>query len=144
MYVVAVIDWYSRYIIDWDLSDSLCADFVVNTVQRALQKARPDIINSDQGCQFTSDAYTGLLKAYTVNISMNGKSRALDNIITERFWQTLTTEEVYIKAYTTPRQTREEIASLVDSHNNRLPHQPLGCHTPAEVYSGVGSQLLYA
>ena len=95
MYMVAVIDWYSRYIVDWELSDSLYTGVVIDTVQRALQKAKPDIINSDLGCQFTSDTYIGLLKENAVQISMNGKGRALDNIITERFWRTLKAKEVY-------------------------------------------------
>ena len=144
MYMVAVIDWYSRYIVDWELSDSLYTGFVIDTVQRALQKAKPDIINSDQGCQFTSDAYIGLLKENAVQISMNGKGRALDNIITERFWRTLKTEEVYMKEYITPRQARQEIASFVDSYNNWRPHQSLGYHAPIEVYYEMEPQLLCA
>ena len=144
MYMVAIIDWHSRYIVAWELSDSLYTDFVINTIRRALQKAKPDIINSDQGCQFTSDAYTGLLKENAIKISMNGKGRALDNIITERFWRTLKVEEVYIKEYITPRQARQEIANFVNFYNNWRPHQSLDDRTPAEVYFGEGFRSLCA
>jgi len=134
LYLVAIVDWYSRYIVEWELSDSLHTDFVLKTVTRAFQQSRPVIFNSDQGCQFTSQDYLDLLKQNGVRISMDGKGRALDNAITERFWRTLKIEEVYLKEYATPRQARLEIAQFIESYNNWRPHQALDYQTPAEVY----------
>ncbi len=134
MYLVAVVDWYSRYIVDWELSDSLHTGFVATALSRAFSGARPEILNSDQGCQFTSQDYIDLLKGNGVKISMDGRGRALDNAITERFWRTLKVEEVYLKEYTTPRQARQEIARFIDLYNHWRPHQSLGYSTPAEFY----------
>ncbi len=137
MYLVAIVDWYSRYIVDWELSDSLHTDFVATVVSRALRGSRPEILNSDQGCQFTSQDYIDLLKRNGVKISMDGRGRALDNAITERFWRTLKVGEVYLKEYATPRQARQEIARFIDLYNNWRPHQSLSYSTPAEFYYGA-------
>lgn len=134
MYLVAIIDWYSRYIIDWELSQTLAKDFVLATVQRALSQAVPDILNSDQGSHFTSPAYIQLLQEQGIRISMDGRGRALDNIITERFWRTLKYEEVYLNEYETPRQARQCIARFIHIYNHARPHQSLNYRTPAEVH----------
>ncbi len=139
LYLVAVMDWYSRYVVSWELDQSLEVDFVLTAVRRGLERARPEIVNSDQGSQFTSPAYIELLQAAEVRISMDGKGRATDNIFTERLWRSLKYEEVYLKEYQTPREAREGIASYLNFYNTTRVHQALGYRTPAEVYLGVMS-----
>jgi putative transposase len=134
MYLVAVIDWYSRFVVSWQLDQTLEMPFVLTAVKAALRQAKPEIWNSDQGSHFTSDQYTGLLKEAGVRISMDGKNRALDNIITERFWRTLKYEEVYLHEYTSPKEARQRIAHFIHEYNYERPHQSLGYQTPAEVY----------
>ena len=107
MYLVAILDWYSRYVISWALDQTLEMPFVLTATQRALTQATPHICNSDQGSHFTSPQYLELLKASNVQISMDGKGRALDNIFTERLWRTVKYEEVYIHDYTSPREARQ-------------------------------------
>jgi len=136
MYLVAIIDWYSRYIVSWELSLTLDIDFVLQAEKRALSRATSDIMNSDQGSHFTSPQYIELLKKANVQISMNGKGRALDNIFTERFFRSLKWEEVYLKEYENPREARKEIAKYINYYNSERPHQSLKYRTPAEVYSG--------
>lgn len=143
MYLVAIIDWYSRYIISWQLDDTLEMPFVLTAVRSALRQAKPVIWNSDQGSHFTSDKYINLLKGANVQISMDGKNRALDNIITERFWRTLKYEEVYLNEYETPREARQQIAKFIHHYNYDRPHQSLGYLTPAEVYFRGGHTALY-
>ncbi len=137
LYLVAILDWYSRYVVSWELSDTLGIDFVLAAVDRALSGARPEIWNSDQGSHFTSPQYIERLKAADVKVSMDGKGRALDNIFTERFWRSLKYEEVYLNDYTTPRQARHGITGYMDFYNNERAHQSLGYRTPAELYAGV-------
>lgn len=134
MYLVAVIDWYSRFIVSWQLSDTLEMPFVLSAVRSALQQGKPKIWNSDQGSHFTSDQYISLLKEADVQISMDGKNRALDNIITERFWRTLKYEHVYLHEYNNPREARQQIGSFIHEYNYDRPHQSLGYLTPAEIY----------
>ncbi|MFC0613614.1 IS3 family transposase, partial [Scopulibacillus daqui] len=134
MYLVAVIDWYSRFVISWELDQTLEIDFVLEAVRRALSKGQPNIFNSDQGSHFTSPQYINLLKERPIKISMDGKGRALDNIITERLWRTVKYEEVYLKDYQTPRETRREIKNFLTFYNYERPHQSLGYVTPASVY----------
>src|SRR5436853_4040286 len=134
MYLVALLDWYSRYVISWELDQTLELPFVLSTVQRALGQAVPVICNSDQGSHFTSPQYLNLLKTANVQISMDGKGRALDNIFTERLWRTVKYEEVYIHDYQTPKQARTGLTTYFDFYNNRRPHQALGYLTPAEVF----------
>ena len=112
MYLVAILDWFSRYIVAWELDDSLELPFVLAAVDRALEQARPVIWNSDQGSHFTSPQYTGRLKAANVQISMDGKGRALDNIFVERLWRTVKYEEVYLKEYDSPRAARQGLSQL--------------------------------
>ena len=137
LYLVALLDWHSRYVVSWAMSDSLEVDFVIEAVEEAFHTAQPDILNSDQGSQFTSPAYTQLVEGAGVRISMDGRGRALDNVFTERLWRSLKYEEVYLKDYTTPREARQSIASYFEYYNHRRPHQSLGYRTPAEAYSSA-------
>lgn len=134
MYLVAIMDWYSRYIVSWELSDSLDTSFVVAAVKRGLGTATPGIINSDQGTQYTAVEYIDAVLSAGVRISMDGKGRAIDNVFTERFWRSLKYEEVYPNEYYTPREAREGINRYIDFYNYERPHQSLGYRTPAEVY----------
>lgn len=134
LYLVVVLDWHSRYVVSWALSDSLEVDFVVEAVAEAFHTATPDILNSDQGSQFTSPAYIQLVEGAGVRISMDGRGRALDNVFTERLWRSLKYEEVYLKEYNTPREARQSIAAYFEYYNNRRPHQALDYQTPAAVY----------
>jgi putative transposase len=136
MYLVAIIDWYSRYVVSWELDQSLEVDFVLSAVERAFSKAKPEIFNSDQGSQFTSQAYVSLVEGAGVSISMDSKGRAFDNIFTERLWRTIKYEDVYIKGYTTPRETRDGINSYFEFYNSKRVHQALAYRTPAEVHFG--------
>ena len=134
MYLVAVMDWYSRYVVSWQLDDTLDIDFVLVSVDAALALNRPLIWNSDQGSQFTSPQYTQRLLAAGVRISMDGKGRALDNIFTERLWRTIKYEEVYLHEYLTPGDARQGIAKYLHFYNHQRLHQSLDYRTPAEVY----------
>jgi putative transposase len=136
MYLVAIIDWYSRYVVSWELDDSLEVDFVLVAVERAFSQAKPEIFNSDQGSQFTSQAYIAVLEGAGVSISMDSKGRAFDNIFTERLWRTVKYEDVYIKGYTTPRETRQGLGSYFEFYNAKRLHQALAYRTPAEVHFG--------
>lgn len=134
LYLVAVIDWYSRYIVSWRLDQTLDMEFVLDATKEALETSTPEIMNSDQGSHFTSPRYTELLKDAGVQISMDGKNRALDNIFTERFWRTIKYEEVYTKEYASPRDARINIGQFIHRYNHERPHQSLQYHTPAEIY----------
>ncbi len=134
MYLVAILDWYSRYVVSWELDQTMQQTFVTEALQRALAQAVPQICNSDQGSQFTSQQYTQLLLAHDVRISMDSKGRALDNIFTERLWRTIKYEEVYVKDYASPRQAREELRDYLRFYNEERVHQSLDYRTPAEVY----------
>ena len=136
MYLVAIIDWYSRYVLSWELDQSLELAFVLAAVRQALAQATPAIMNSDQGSHFTSPAYIDLLRCAGVQISMDGKGRATDNIFTERLWRSLKYEEVYLHEYTSPRAAREGIDKYLNFYNTQRPHQALNYLTPAEVYHG--------
>jgi putative transposase len=134
MYLVAILDWFSRYVVSWELDQTLELPFVLNAVDCALQQATPDIWNSDQGSHFTSPQYTEKLLAASVRISMDGKGRALDNIFNERLWRTVKYEDVYLKDYTTPRQARQGLGQYLTFYNQERPHQSLNYQTPAQVY----------
>ena len=134
MYLVAILDWYSRYVVSWELDQSMQIAFVIEAVQRALSQARPQICNSDQGSQFTSPQYTQLLLAHEVRISMDGRGRALDNIFTERLWRTIKQKEVYLNDYATPREARQGLSAYLRFYNEERIHQSLDYRTPAEVY----------
>ena len=136
MYLVAILDWYARYVVSWELDQSLEMPFVLRAVERALACASPVIVNSDQGSHFTSAPYTQLLKAHAVQISMDGKGRALDNIFTERLWRTVKYENIYLQDYQSPREARQGIGEYLSFYNQHRPHQSLDYATPTEVYFG--------
>ena len=134
MYLVAILDWYSRYVVSWALDQTLELPFVLDAVDRALQLARPEIINSDQGSHFTSPHYLDRFLAVGAQISMDGRGRALDNIFTERLWRSVKYEEVYLNDYAIPRQARQGLTRYFDFYNNDRLHQALGYLTPADLY----------
>ncbi|MFH1638827.1 MAG: integrase core domain-containing protein, partial [Chloroflexota bacterium] len=128
------IDWYSRYVLSWRLSNTLDAGFCVEALEEALRKGKPDIFNTDQGAQFTSEAFTGLLEQHGVRISMDGKGSYNDNLFIERLWRTVKYEEVYLKAYQDGRDARISLGNYFRFYNTERPHQSHGYRTPAEVY----------
>ena len=134
MYLVAVLDWYSRYVVDWELDQTLEMPFVLRTVDRALAKAVPVIWNSDQGSHFTSPQYTERLKAAEVQISMDGRGRFVDNIFTERLWRSVKYEEVYLRAYDSVGEARASLGRYLDFYNRRRPHSSLDGRTPDQAY----------
>lgn len=136
LYLVAVLDWFSRYVISWELEQTLELSFVLSAVQRALAQATPEIWNSDQGSHFTSPQYTDLLQAANVQISMDGRGRALDNIFVERLWRSVKYEEVYVHDYATPREARQGLTRYFQFYDHERPHQSLDYRTPADVYFG--------
>ena len=137
LYLVAIIDWYSRYLLSWRLSNTLDAGFCVEALEEALRKGKPEIFNTDQGAQFTSEAFTGLLEQYGVRISMDGKGSYNDNLFIERLWRTVKYEEVYLKAYQDGRDARAGIGNYFGFYNTERPHQALGYLTPAEVFNSI-------
>ena len=141
LYLVAVLDWYSRYVVSWELQQSLEIEFVLQAVRNALAQATPEIVNSDQGSHFTSPQYLALLQASGARISMDGKGRALDNIFTERLWRTIKYEEVYLNEYASPRDARHRLTAYLTFYNQRRPHQSLDYRTPADVYHLPASTL---
>ncbi len=135
MYLTAIIDWHTRMIVSWNLSDSLDTEPVLQAVKDAVaQYGTPAIINSDQGSQFTSSEYKELLQSLNIRQSMDGKSRWADNIMIERWFRSLKTECIYINEFLSPRQLRIAIGQYVDQYNNIRPHEALGYETPAERY----------
>jgi len=144
MYLVAVLDWFSRYVVAWQLDQTLELPFVLNTVDRALQQATPTIWNSDQGSHFTSSQYLDRLSAANVQISMDGRGRAADNIFTERLWRSVKYEEVYLNDYASPREARHGLTRYFQFYNFERPHQALGYQTPAQVYAVKDQAVLYS
>jgi putative transposase len=134
LYLVAIIDWYSRYVLAWRLSNTLDAGFCVEALEDALRKGTPEIFNTDQGSQFTSEAFTGLLESRGIRISMDGKGSYNDNLFIERLWRTVKYEEVYLKAYQDGREARTNLGSYFRFYNAERPHQALGYRTPAELF----------
>jgi putative transposase len=134
MYLVAIIDWWSRYVLAWKTSISLETDFCLEVLEMALQFGRPEIFNTDQGSQFTSNAFTGMLKGNNIQISMDGRGRAMDNIFTERLWRSVKYENVYLMHYEHVPEGRHGINQYFGFYNNERLHQSLEYQTPAEVY----------
>lgn len=128
------MDWYSRFILSRRLSNNMDADFCVEALQDALQINQPEIFNTDQGSQYTSESFTGVLLDNNIKISMDGKGRYLDNIFIERLWRSLKYEEVYMHAYESVDEARQSISQWIDFYNWQRPHQVLGYRTPAQVY----------
>ena len=137
LYLVAIMDWHSRYVVSWRLSNTLEADFCIEALQEALGQGQPEVFNTDQGSQFTSRGFIHVLQEHGVKISMNGKGRYRDNIFVERLWRTVKYEEVYLKAYTSASEARRELGAYFRFYNNQRPHQALGHRTPAEVFHQV-------
>ncbi len=134
-YLVAIIDLYSRYIISWRLSNSLDKDFCIEALKEALTTAKPEIFNSDQGCQFTSTEFTDVLKKHSIQISMDGKGRCIDNIFIERFWRSLKYEEVYLKAYANGLEAKISIGQWINFYNNERRHQGIKNKKPIELFT---------
>ena len=136
MYLVAVLDWFSRYVLSWRLSNSLETTFCLEALDEALARRRPEIFNTDQGAQFTSPAFTGRLLAAGVPISMDGRGRALDNVFVERLWRSVKYEEVYLQDYGGMGDAQRGLGRYFPFYNEELPHQALGYQTPRGVYGG--------
>jgi len=135
LYLVGILDWFSRYVLSWEVSVTLEADFCVAALERALARGRrPEIFNSDRGCQFTCEGFRGRLEAAGVQISMDGRGRVFDNIFVERLWRTVKYEEVYLKDYETVAEARLGLGRYFDFYDQQRPHQSLDYRTPAEVY----------
>ena len=135
-YLVAVMDWFSRYVLSWRLSNTLDASFCVECLEEALDYGKPEIFNSDQGVQFTSMDFTQKLLDKNIRISMDGRGRCMDNIFTERLWRTVKYEDVYIKSYATINEAREGLNLYFPFYNKKRPHQSLNYRTPEELYRG--------
>ena len=144
MYLVAILDWFSRFVVAWEVDQTLELPFVLTTVDRAIEQATPTIWNSDQGSHFTSPQYLDRLLAANVQISMDGRDRAADNIFTERLWRSVKYEEVYLNDYVSPRQARCGLARYFQFYNFERPHQALGYQTPAQVYAVKDQAVLYS
>jgi putative transposase len=140
LYLVAVMDWYSRYVLSWRLSNTLEGSFCVEALDEALSRARPEIFNTDQGSQFTACSFTGRLEAAGVAISMDGRGRALDNVFVERLWRSVKYEEVYLKDYADGWQAEDSLTSYFRFYCQERVHQSLHYRTPAEVYRQHGSR----
>jgi putative transposase len=139
VYLVAVMDWFSRYVLSWAVSITMDVGFCLEALEQALGVAQPEIFNSDQGAQFTSIAFTGRLESAGIRISMDGRGRALDNVFVERLWRTVKYEEVYLKDYETPREAMQGLATFFIRYNAQRQHQSLDYQTPAAVYFGSGA-----
>jgi putative transposase len=134
LYLVAILDWYSRYVLAWELSNTLDTSFCLVALERALQQGTPAIFNTDQGVQFTSAAYTQRLEQAGIQISWDGRGRALDNVFVERLWRSVKWEEVYLKDYQAAADAWQGLASYFAFYNHERPHQALGYQTPAQVH----------
>jgi putative transposase len=134
LYLTAIMDWFSRYVIEWELSVTLEPGFCVTALERALGQGKPEIFNTDQGSQFTSTGFITALKRAAVQISMDGKGRVFDNIFVERLWRTVKVEEVYLRDYQTVAEATLNLGRYFEFYNNERLHQSLGYRTPAEVY----------
>ena len=134
MYLVAIIDWYSRFVIAWQLSNTLDGSFCLETLLVALQQAQPEIFNTDQGVQFTAHAFIGALTEAGIRISMDGRGRAFDNIFVERLWRTVKYENIYIKEYSTVPALFSGLDDYFQLYNYERPHQSLDYRVPAEIH----------
>ncbi len=138
LYLTAVLDWYSRYVLAWRLSNTMDGSVCLEALDESLAVARPEIINSDQGSQFTAAVFTGRLEKCGVAISMDGRGRALDNVYVERLWRSVKYEEVYLRDYADCWEAERSLRSYFEFYCRRRIHQALGYRTPAEVYFGAG------
>jgi putative transposase len=134
LYLVAIIDWYSRYVLSWQLSNSLDVSFCLEALKNALKYSKPEIFNSDQGSQFTSHEFTSVLESHNIRISMDGRGRFFDNIFIERLWRTLKYENIYLNSYSDGQQLWDGLTRYFHFFNLERPHQSLGYRTPGEIY----------
>jgi putative transposase len=141
VYLIAVLDWYSRYVVSWELSTTLDTGFCLEALRRALRISKPEIFNTDQGPQFTSVDFTGLLENEGIKVSMDGRGRVYDNIFVERLWRSVKYEEVYLHDYQTVPAARIHLSDYFEFYNNERPHETLGYRTPHEVYFGTRATL---
>ncbi len=138
IYLVAIIDWYSRYVVAWEISNSLEVDFCISCLEQALTVTKPEIFNSDQGSQFTSRVFTNILKEASIKISMDGRGRAFDNIWVERLWRTVKQEEVYLHDYSGVGEAVQSLKAYFEFYNHERLHQALNYATPAQIFFGGG------
>jgi putative transposase len=141
VYLTAIMDWYSRYVVAWELSTTLDSGFCLEALGKALRISRPEIFNTDQGPQFTSVDFTRLLKNAGIRVSMDGRGRVYDNIFVERLWRSVKYEEVYLHDYQTVPAARSHLSDYFEFYNNERPHEALGYRTPHEVYFGTKVRL---
>jgi putative transposase len=143
MYLFAIMDWYSRRVVAWEISNTLETEFCLRALRRAMEEAggAPEIMNTDQGCQFTSDEWTGLLKRRGISISMDGKGAWRDNRMIERLWRSVKYEDVYLRSYEDGRALSAGLSQWICHYNYRRPHQHLGGATPEEIYRATGGQV---
>jgi putative transposase len=145
MYLIAIMDWYSRRVLTWRLSNTLEADFCVEALQEAIERfGVPEIFNTDQGCQFTSAEFTGVLALHGIRISMDGRGRWIDNVFIERLWRSLKYECVYLEAFESPRDARTKLDYWIKYYNHQRPHSSLENRTPDEAYQGIKPVALAA
>lgn len=135
-YLTVILDWFSRYVLSWELSETMETAFCTRALTSALRKAVPEIHNSDQGSQFTSLEYTGILETNNIHISMDGRGRCLDNIFTERLWRSVKYEDIYLKQYRTIEETFTGLGNYFPFYNQKRRHQSLGYKTPEAIYRG--------
>lgn len=133
-YMTAVIDWLSRFVLSWEISNTLDTGFCLSALERALRQGKPEIFNTDQGSQFTSNAYTAKIVSNEIRMSMDSRGRALDNIFIERLWRSLKYEDIYLKGYSSMPELIKGVDNYIKFYNFERPHQSLGYKTPAEVY----------
>lgn len=143
VYLTAVMDWHSRYVLSWEISVTMDSEFCVSTLERALRcYDNPTIFNTDQGSQYTSQEFTGTLKEHDIQISMDGKGRAMDNIFIERLWRSVKYEEVYLKEYQSVEELRKALKQYFEFYNHQRPHQSFDGQTPAEIYFNRSEKLV--
>jgi len=140
IYLVAIIDWFSRYVVTWAVSITMEADFCVEALNRALGTGKPEIFNSDQGSQFTSQGFTSVLEAEGIMISMDGRGRVYDNIFVERLWRSVKYEEVYLREYATVKDAVSGLGAYFKFYNEERPHQALKYKTPHQLYTATRTQ----
>jgi putative transposase len=134
MYLAATIDWYSRCVLAWRLSNTLDGSFCLDMLEEALSRGKPEVFNTDQGVQFTAEAWTGRLEAAGVQVSMDGRGRCLDNVFVERLWRSVKYEDIYVRGYEAVPELQGGLGRYFGFYNDERPHQSLGYRTPAEVY----------
>jgi putative transposase len=144
VYLAAILDWHSRYVLSWELSTTLDTGFCLEALRKALRVSKPEIFNTDQGPQFTSVDFTGLLENAGIKVSMDGRGRVYDNIFVERLWRSVKYEEVYLHDYQTVPEARIHLAAYFEFYNDERPHEALGYRTPHEVYFGTRATLVPA